>query len=141
VFAVVEPHPYGEQRFRLGFFQRPTIGAYQPPAPPAKSMLAPFRPSDSLLMFLLCSHFFSLTSVGDWLFAKFYNGFFRAAQVPPFDKLFLVPRREAIKALGVRFTKRMRWKSIGTVSKVDVHASMTSVPLSPFLLLNLLPLS
>jgi len=35
VFGVVEPHPKGGERYRLAFFQRPTVGEYDPPSPPA----------------------------------------------------------------------------------------------------------
>lgn len=38
-----------------------------------------------------------------WFFTKVHNGLMRAGTRPPLDRLFTIPRREALKALGLNF--------------------------------------
>ncbi len=39
----------------------------------------------------------------EWYYGKMHNGFMKANSSPPLDRLFSIPRREAIKALGEEF--------------------------------------
>lgn len=89
VFAVVQPHASADGFYRLGFFQRPGVGAYKPQTPPA-------------------AHYLSTAAMREFLFTKLHNGFVRAQAVPPMDRLFRVPRRAALKAFGERFPAETR---------------------------------
>lgn len=61
------------------------------------------RPSMPLI--LICRFYFSADMIADWIFGKFHNGFLKATLAPPFDRLFIVPRREAIRQLAEKYPK------------------------------------
>ena len=84
VFAVVKSDTKKDDFYHLAFFQRPAVGQYKPPTPPFE-------------------HSFDTDATREYLFTKLHNGFLRANACPPLDRLFKVPRREAIKTLGTKY--------------------------------------
>ena len=79
----------------------------------ATTTLPPLLPRTPLLLFAWsycklnhqCRHYFSPSEIGDWLFTKLHNGFVKANAAPPLDRLFTVPRREALRKLGPKYPK------------------------------------
>lgn len=66
-----------------------------------------------------------------------YNGFMRATEVPPLDKLFSYPRRDAIKKLGEKYPRAASNRSSkkpGPLKGLDSLGAKDSLfdgPLSP----------
>jgi len=80
VFGVVQKY---EEKYRLGFFSRPTIKPYDPAIP--------------------ALHLFPREELKDFLFTKVYNGYCQALSCPPMNRLFEVPRANTIAEIVAKF--------------------------------------
>jgi len=86
---VVEPDLENLDNYRLGFFNGSNLGQYRPQCPPS-------------------NYIFNYEDLRDFIFTKMYNGYVVAMSVPPMNRLFTVPRREAIKELGNKYEQTDR---------------------------------
>jgi len=84
VFAVVEPDINNIDNYRLAFFNGSNLGNYKPQSPPS-------------------NYFFHFEDIRDFLFTKIYNGYAVAMSVPPMNRFYTLPRKEAIKELGQKY--------------------------------------
>jgi hypothetical protein len=92
VFSVVQPHATDHTRYRVGFFRRPTVPKFGPATPPKDCYLKlTEKPSNKNLK--------------DFLLTKIHNGLVSAQSVSPLNRLYTVPRREALKDLGAKYPK------------------------------------
>lgn len=107
VFGVVEPHPTTEALYRLAFFSRPAIGPFSPLTPPSK-------------------HYFTMENIANWLYTKFHNGIFKANTVPPLDRLFSIPRREAIRTLAEKFPPSSKSSKDSKLRRGDSHTELSA---------------
>ena len=56
-----------------------------------------------LARLLLARYYVPLNLVGDYLFSRFHNGLLKAYEVPPLDRLFTIPRLDAIQQLADKY--------------------------------------
>lgn len=88
-YAVVQPH---EGQYRIGFFYRVNM-----------KIVEPIVPSNAL---------FDLETMKDFLLTKIHNGYMVAKQVPPINRLFEMPRQQAINNIAYLYSPKQWLKKI-----------------------------
>jgi len=88
-YSVVQPH---EGQYRIGFFNRINM-----------KIIEPRVPSNAI---------FDELNLKDFLLTKIHNGYMIAKQVPPINRLFEMPRQNAINNVAFLFSPKQWMKKV-----------------------------